>query len=183
MKLVCDTGVYLEKKGGMKMKKLSILFSVLIISIVLINTGYSSSLIMYSGEYSNGQVTFKISNRHAAWLSYANGQRRGGSSRTIVFKIEANPGYKIFNETIVKYNGIIYKLNAKNPENNLYREGEISFKGSFLDPNASPVIELECYVRKNGNETNEKVVKKLKISVPRRPRGSHDIVELTVEEI
>jgi hypothetical protein len=148
-------------------------------SALLINTAVGSAMTEYRGNYKNEHVTFNATYRSASWLFMREGRRRGGSSQTVIFKIKANEGYKILNDTNVKFKGSTNKFKAQNVVNNYYREGEISLKGVI---ETNDIVELEYFICKTSDDTCERYTKKLKLTIERKPQGSHDIIKIIINE-
>jgi len=155
------------------MKKTSFVLSVLVICLIFINTGYSSSVISYRGYITNEHIVFFAIKENIQGM-------RPGSSTYITFKIESRQSYKISTRSKVVFNRKTYKFKPEKVENDLFKNGEIRFEGTF---NTGSIIELEYIVRKNGAETDIRIVKKYKTTITRLPRHSFDQVEVKLEEL
>lgn len=162
------------------MKKLFVILSGFFLSIWLVSIIHASSAIEYFGEYKNEHIVVHLSNVHAYWFYRRNNNPVAGSMKKVTVRIQAREGYQLSTQTSVIFRNQSYKVNGMNPENNIYRQGEISFHGSFLPETA---ITIEYVYNKPGETATERLVKKLKLTVPHSPRHSHDRIEVRLEEI
>jgi hypothetical protein len=147
---------------------------------MLINTAAGSSNVEYRGVYKNRQITFNATFRITSWLFMKEGQRQSGSSKTVLFKIKANSGYKILIDTNVKFKGSAYKFKSPKIKDNYFENGETSFRGAIT---SNDIVELEYFVCKTNDDTCERIVKKLKLTLEREPRASHEIIKIKIEEV
>jgi hypothetical protein len=80
----------------------------------------------------------------------------------------------------VRFNRNSYIINGSNIENNYYTSGQTSQRGSFFP---SFEFELEYYICKKSDEICIRVLKKFKVVINTRARGSHDRVKVEIVEI
>ncbi len=162
------------------MKKISKIGGLIFLSVILTGVMGASSLTEYYCEYKNEHVTLAVKNRFSSWMFRSEGRRRSGSAQTVEFKMKANPGFKMVNSAEVKFDNTIHNISQREGEHHFPYTHTVSFRGSFFK---SSIFELKYTVMREGSTDNITVTKKFKIIIPRQARGSHDRVEIRLEEM
>lgn len=163
------------------MKKAAFPITAILINIFFITIISASASVKYSGKYKNKHVKFT-----AAYISsdLMYQDRRTGRARVIVYNtvkffITSKPGFKLINKSSIKFKGKIYKFKGIEYINQFYKYGKIKFKGKIKN---NDTLILTYYIYNVSNKTKQRVIKNLKIIIPRNTGINRNTIKMIIKE-